>query len=284
MIIAISHFSPEDPALKFRKPPKNVICIGETRERFRSGSCNLYFVKQKPMKTISLIVFLQMSGLLMAQTYPNANDPHFASRGKFTTSVLLSYSTQTPPPAIIADGMYGISNKFSVGVTVGTTGALGILGIKANGILFGRERFKVFSRFICVYYPERNGAFLFDRKDKYVMAWMLTMLTLEGEWKFANGMRVSGGIGVMENHCLDDMKMWFDPKHDHHDINEHGDMEGSLIDVFTTAQAAVSAPLSKRLTLSLEAIAVFHKMKLIEKNEFKVTFPINPYFTFTYAF
>jgi hypothetical protein len=55
------------------------------------------------------------------------------------------------------------------------------------------------------------------------------------------------------------MKMWFDPNHDHHDMH-NGELEGSLIDIFTTLQAGVSTPLSQRLTLKLEAIAVFHKM------------------------
>ena len=74
------------------------------------------------------------------------------------------------------------------------------------------------------------------------MPWFLTMAVIDGEWKLRNRIRINAGIGLMENHCLDDMKMWFDKNHDHHDMGHDGELEGSLIDVFTTLQAGVAVP------------------------------------------
>jgi hypothetical protein len=236
------------------------------------------------MKTASFLLLFFGPHLLLAQPDTFTNDPNFASKGRFNASALVSYSTVSPPPALIVDVTYGVTKRTTIGVTAGTTGALALVGIKANRLLWEASKMKVLLRFISVYYPERDGPFLFDRKDKYVMPWILTMAVIDSEWKLRNGIRINGGIGIMENHCLDDMKMWFNRNHKHHDIDSDGNMHGSLIDIFTTLTAGVSTPLSNRLTLKLEAIAVFHKTRLIHKDEFKVTFPINPYLNFVYAF
>lgn len=236
------------------------------------------------MKTLSLILFMTSAQSLFAQSDAFTNDTNFASKGRINIGALVSYSTQTPPPAMIMDVTYGLTKRTTIGVTVGTTGALAIVGIKANKLLWDAKKMKVLLRFISVYYPERDGPFLFDREEKYVMPWILTMLAVDGEWKLRNGIRINGGFGIMENHCVDDMKMWFNRNHKHHDIDADGNMHGSMIDIFTTIQAGIATPLSKRLTLKLEAIAVFHKMRLIQQNEFKVTFPVNPYLYFAYAF
>ena len=235
------------------------------------------------MKTFLLSVLVFCCLTILAQKKAFDNDPNLARKGGVNIGAIVTYSPQTPPPAFIADITYGISEKTSVGITGGTTGALLLYGIRFNTLIAGSDSRRLLFRFLSVYYPERDGRFLFDRTSKYVMPWFLTMAVLDGELKFKKNVRVNLGVGVMENHCLDDMKMWFDSNHDHHDMH-NGELEGSLIDIFTTLQAGVSAPLSRRLTLKLEAIAVFYKMRLIEANEFKVTFPINPFLNFVYAF
>jgi len=236
------------------------------------------------MKTIFTWLPVLCFQLVLAQKSQFENDPNLARKGRFNVGAIVTYSTATPPPAFIADVSYGISSKTTLGLTGGTTGALALYGIKFNTLIAGSENKRLLFRFLSVYYPERDGRFMFDRQAKYVMPWFLTMAVIDGEWKLKNKIRLNVGIGLMENHCLDDMKMWFDKNHDHHDMGHDGELEGALIDVFTTLQAGVAVPLSQRLTLKFEVIAVFQKMRLINKDEFKVTFPINPFLNFVYAF
>jgi hypothetical protein len=235
------------------------------------------------MKTILASLLVLCFQPVFGQKKQFENDPNFAAKGRFNVGAIVTYSAATPPPAFIADVSYGISNKTTLGITGGTTGALALYGIKFNTLIAGSENKRLLFRFLSVYYPERDGRFMFDRKAKYVMPWFLTMAVIDGEWKLKNRIRLNAGIGLMENHCLDDMKMWFDKNHNHHDMH-NGELEGSLIDVFATLQAGAAFPLSERLTMKLEVIAVFHNMRLIHKDEFKVTFPINPFLNFVYAF
>jgi len=235
------------------------------------------------MKTILLSLLTLCFYHIAAQVKEFDNDPNLPRKRGFNVGAIVTYSTATPPPAVIVDVTYGISKKTAIGITGGTTGALALYGIKFNTLIAGSDTKRLLFRFLSVYYPERDGRFMFDRKSKYVMPWFLTMAVVDGEIKFRNKMRVNLGIGIMENHCRDDMRMWFDPDHDHHDMHD-GELEGSLIDIFTTVQTGVSAPLSTRLTLKLEAIAVFYHARLIEKEEFKVTFPVNPFLNLVYAF
>lgn len=216
------------------------------------------------------------------------NDPHFPVKGRFNSTLLTTYSSVAPPPVLIGDVMYGITNRFSAGFVGGTTGALGLFGIKLNVALYDQSDFKILFRFMSVYYPERNGTFLFDRKDKYMMPWMLSMAVVDAEWKIANKVRWSIGMGLMETHCIEDMKMWFGFEHDHsvhgEDDGHMGELDsGELIDLFNTMQASMSIPLSARLTVRPEVIAVFRGTRLIEKEQWKVTFPINPYLSFIYS-
>ena len=47
------------------------------------------------------------------------------------------------------------------------------------------------------------------------------------------------------------MKMWFKKDHDHHDMGHNGEIEESLIDVFTTLQAGVAVPLSAKTNVEI---------------------------------
>lgn len=118
------------------------------------------------------------------------------------------------------------------------------------------------------------------------MPWMLSMALVDAEWKATKGIRWSLGMGLLETHCVEDMKMWFGHEHHHDHIDGHvGETDsGSLIDVFNTVQGSLATPLSKRITLRLEVIAVFRGAELIEKGQWKVIFPVNPYLGIIYSF
>jgi len=245
------------------------------------------------MKT-SIIFLLLISTRISVAQYSDSlqlfnHDPHFPAKGRFNGTLLSTYSSVSPPPVLIGDVMYGITNRFAMGMVGGTTGSLGLYGIKLNAALYEQTNFKVLFRFMSVYYPERDGMFLFDKDDEYVMPWMLSMALVDAEWRTKNGIRWSVGMGLMETHCIEDMKMWFGIEHDHSmhvdDDGHVGEVDsGSLIDIFNTVQFSVSLPISKRFTLRPEVIAVFRGTDLIEKGQWKVTFPVNPYLSLTYSF
>ena len=241
------------------------------------------------MKTLVASVLLMTAVTCFAQFEGKfRNDPHIPARRNFSGSLLTTYSSANPPPILIGDVMYGISDRFSLGITGGTTGSLALYGIKLNASVFQREYFRVLFRFTSIYYPERNGTFLFDKNELYVMPWMLSMAVTDAEFRSKKGMRWTIGMGLLETHCINDMKMWFGMPHDHSHHAEDGHMgeleSGELIDVFNTIQGSVSIPLSKRFTLRTEVIAVFRGTELIEKGQWKVGFPINPYISVTYSF
>jgi len=91
------------------------------------------------MKTISTCMLVLCFQLVLAQKNHFANDPNLATKGRFNVGAIVTYSTATPPPAFIADVSYGISNKTSIGITGGTTGALALYGIKFNTLIAGSE-------------------------------------------------------------------------------------------------------------------------------------------------
>lgn len=244
------------------------------------------------MKAPILILLFLAAQVAVAQTLYSKrfkNDPHFPAKGRFNGTLLTTYSSVSPPPVLIGDVMFGVTNRFSVGMVGGTTGSLGLYGLKVNAALLEQKNFKVLFRFMSVYYPERDGMFLFDQDDEYVMPWMLSMAVMDAEWRLPNGLRWSLGMGLKETHCINDMKMWFGMEHDHSlHAEEDGHVgavdSGALIDVFNTVQASVSIPLSKRATLRPEVIAVFRGTELIDKGQWKVTFPVNPYLSLCYSF
>ncbi|HEY0739978.1 MAG TPA: hypothetical protein VGD40_00900, partial [Chryseosolibacter sp.] len=183
------------------------------------------------MKTLIAIAFVACSNLVHAQE--RVHDPYFPAKRHWNVGVLLTYSPVTPPPAIIADVAYGVTPGFSLGVVGGTTGALGLYGMKLNAQVYRGKQVRMLFRMLSVYYPERNGPFLFDRSNKYVMPWMLSMAVADLEWRSKTNFRYSFGAGALETHCIDDMKMWFNPKHDHHALADDGEMgDEKLIDVF----------------------------------------------------
>ncbi|MDZ4715859.1 MAG: hypothetical protein SH819_10365 [Cytophagales bacterium] len=228
----------------------------------------------------AVVIILLVAGLARAQENPgkiqNQNDPHFPATHKLNAGIITTYTGSTPPPVLIADVNYGISNRFSVGIIGGTTGTMALVGVKLNAVLYQQEKFRSIFRMVSVYYPERNGTFLFDNENRYVMPWMFTFGVVDGEWKSNNGTRWSIGMGLLETHCVEDMAMWFG----HLGGHEH---EGSLIEMFNTVQASASIPVSSRITIRPELIVVMRGLRVINLHEFKVN-PVAPYLNIVYSF
>lgn len=66
----------------------------------------------------------------------NDYDPFIPGKGKFNTSLLTTFTGTTPPPVLIADLTYGLSKKTAMGLVVGTTGTLALMGIKLNTVIY----------------------------------------------------------------------------------------------------------------------------------------------------
>ena len=210
-----------------------------------------------------------------------ANDPYFPSAGKFTAGVITTYSNVSPPPALIADVTYGVSQKTAIGLMGGTTGSLALVGLKVNTIIAqAGEHFRTNFRFATIYYPGRDGKFLFDRTNRSVMPWMLSMAMIDAEWRTNKGIRWNLGIGGMETHCVDGMMHLLTGKR----TSEEDEEKELPLDLFNTVQGSFSVPVSKRLTFRLEVICAMKGSRLIESREYKVSSPINPYIQFVYAF
>lgn len=222
------------------------------------------------MKAIIFIFFMGIASQIPAQIgktpEPRFNDPHFPARHQVNGGLITTYSGETPPPVLIADVTYGITEKLALGIVGGTTGAIGLYGVKFNAVLVQHNEFRFLFRMTGIYYPERNGKFLFDNEDKHVMPWMLSMWVVDAEWKTRKDIRWSFGIGAMETHCVREMKKWFN------------------YDLFNTFHGSVSIPVSRRLIIRPEVIAVLKDWALIENGAFKVKFPVNPYVNIVYRF
>lgn len=205
----------------------------------------------------------------------NQHDVDFPGRRKFNAGVMSTYTPITPPPALVGDVTYGISERLSFGVLGGTTGAQSLAGVKMNSVLFQRNNFQVIYRMVIIYYPGREGRYMFDKSEKSIMPWMLSMAVLDAAWKTKKGIRWSLGMGLLETHCVEGVKQYFWGVSDQEKV--------SPFEVFHTLQGSVSIPLSKKLTFRPEIIAVMKNAHLIRTGEFKV-FPINPFLKVIYTF
>jgi hypothetical protein len=226
-------------------------------------------------KTLALIIIV--SNWAVAQN----NDTHFPGRGKFNTGIITTYNSFAPPPVLIGDVTYGVTNKVSLGIIGGTQGSLALLGPKVNVLLAQpSNHFRYLFRFFSVYYFERNGQFLFDRSSRQVMPWILSMATFDCEWKTPKGIRWSLGMGGFETHCVDGMMSMLSGRKETAEDKEH-DLP---LELFNTVQASASFPVTKKLTLRIETIFAMKGYQLIKAGEFKVASPINPFVNFTYTF
>jgi hypothetical protein len=225
---------------------------------------------------ISALFFKSLQAQNIRPKLSNSHDdPNFPAAGGFNAGLLTTYTNATPPPAIIADATYGLTSKVGIGIMAGTTGALAVTGIKINAVLLQLNEFKISSRTVIVYYPERNGKFLFDRAQKVVMPWMLSMTVVDGERSTRNGLRYSLGVGLLETHCVEGMKKYF-----------WGSSEESKVvpfEFFQTIQGSIAVPLSKKVIFRPEVILIMKDWDLIQRDVFRVS-PVNPYLKFIYTF
>ncbi len=220
--------------------------------------------------------FIQLNHCLAQENAKNTDDPFFPAKGKFNTGLLTTYTGKTPPPVLIMDLTYGISRKTAMGVVGGTTGTLALMGIKLNTVLYEYNNFRAVFKMNMIYYPGRDGTFLFDREIKHVMPWMFTSGIVNAEWKTKKNIRWSVGMGALETHCIDGMINFIQGT-----VEKEG-KEDLPFEIFTTGYAGVSIPLSHRLTLRPEVILIMKDFQLIPSNQFKVS-PFNPYINLTYT-
>lgn len=205
------------------------------------------------------------------------NDPYFPAKSRFQAGLITTYrGPSVPAPVAIGEFTYGFGKKFSMGIVGGTTGTLSLAGLRLAGNFYQKNNFRLLGHLSIIYYPERNGTYLFDQSHKEVMPWMLSMGFLDAEWKLRNGVRLSGGMGLLETHCIDGMmSLLFGAESDEDDEAE--------FQFFNTMRASVAIPLSKRLTLQPEAIAVMNGFKIVPQNVEKIA-PLYLYLHLVYTF
>lgn len=224
------------------------------------------------MKTIVSIIL----ALALHSSFAQNADPLFPAVGKFNVGFISTY-TGNPPPVAIVDVTYGISKKFSLGIVGGTTGELALMGLRINTALYQKENFRIQLRWNGIYYPERNGTFLFDKSIKHVMPWMFTMGIVDAEWKKSKGTRWTVGIGYLETHCIDGMLKLMRLRND--------DGEADLdFELYNVVHGGVSIPLSKKLFIRPEVIVVMKGFEFAPKNDESKVSPLNPFLNFVYVF
>jgi hypothetical protein len=208
------------------------------------------------------------------------NDPYFPARHRFSAGLITTYrGSSIPAPVAIGEITYGVNNRFSVGVVGGTIGTLGLVGVRLAGNFYQKNNFRLLGHISIIYYPERNGTFLFDSSSKHVMPWILSMGFLDAEWKLKGGIRLSAGMGLLETHCVDGMMDLFSG---HTDSAEEKKKELPF-ELYNAVRTSVSIPLSKRFTLQPEAITVMKGARIVSAGERKVA-PLYLYLHLVYTF
>jgi hypothetical protein len=220
------------------------------------------------------VIAAHAQGVIIAQQ-ENPHDGDFPGKKRFNVGLMGTYTPVTPPPALVGDVTYGMSDRLSIGILGGTTGAQSLGGAKINALLLQRNNFRMVYRMVIIYYPGREGAYMFDTSDKSIMPWMLSMAVCDATWKTGKGIRWSLGMGVLETHCIEGMKKYFWGVSDEAKV--------SPFELFHTLQGSVSIPVSNRLTFRPEVIAVMKDAHLIKTGDFKV-FPVNPFLKVIYTF
>ncbi len=230
------------------------------------------------MKTIMIaIMMMQLFQPAIAQVRKYNNDPYLPGKHNFSAGLITTYrGSSIAAPVLIVDLTYGVSRRTSLGLVGGTTGTLTVIAGKLATSFLERDNFRMLYRMSIIYYPERDGTYLFDQSKQQVMPWMLTMGFLDAEWKTKSGIRWAIGAGLLETHCIDGMMSFL--------RGEFEEEEGELpFEWFTTIQSSVSLPLSKKFTLRPEVITVFQGTSLVSGDQHKVA-PLNIYVNLVYNF
>jgi hypothetical protein len=183
----------------------------------------------------------------------------------------------------IAEYTYGFSNKFSAGILVGRTPIVPGYGIRIKGILYQKnDNFRVTAKTPILYYPAT--------KDLGAEPWVLAWPTINTEWKFDSGIRVTAGAGIVAAACLNSLLGLEDEHHHipentqtseidhseghHHSTGEHHSPEslmsvmpsaGFMGDVWNTIQTSVSIPIGNQFLFQSEIALVFDGTSLADK-------------------
>ncbi|HRI80489.1 MAG TPA: hypothetical protein PLR06_13230 [Cyclobacteriaceae bacterium] len=225
--------------------------------------------------TLALAFTHHLNSSLAQSTAKNDFDPFILTKGKFNAGLLTTYTGTTPPPILIGDLTYGLSRKTSMGLMAGTIGTQSLMGLKLNTVIYSQNNFRVLFKMNMVYYPGRDGTYLFDTSIKQIMPWMFTLGIVNAEWKTKNNVRWSAGLGGLETHCIDGMMHFLQG------TTEEEDDEDLPFEMFMTGYFGVSLPLSSRLTLRPEVVLVMKDFQLISTDKFKIS-PVTPYVNLTW--
>ncbi len=206
------------------------------------------------------------------------NDPYLPYKHKFNAGLITTYrGSAVAAPVLIGEVNYGVSNRVALGVVGGTTGTFSLIAVKLAAGLYQKENFRLLYRMSIIYYPERNGTFLFDKTKQNIMPWMLSMGLVDAEWKMKNGIRWSVGMGLLETHCVDGMMNLVFGRPIEKEEDE------LPFELFNTVQTSISIPLSRKLILRPETILNFQGTKLVASHIHKVA-PVTIYLNLVYTF
>lgn len=187
------------------------------------------------------------------QTILKMNDPLFPGRGKS----MLTLATGIPYLGI-GEYAYGFSNRFSAGLIFGRTPFVNGYGIRLRLILIQKEESFRFSLRAPIFYyqgDEKVG------KEPWALGW----LTGTAEWKLQNGIRLSGGLGMVGTECIDDIFGFLGTEHEHeesHETAEEHVEEGGMGKIWNTVHIGFSCPIAKRIVFQSEVSLVADGWKI----------------------
>lgn len=224
---------------------------------------------------IVMLIVLLIQDVRAQEAERFQNDPFLPAKHQFNAGIFTSYrGSSIPAPVLIGEVSYGLTSRFSIGLVGGTIGTQALVGIRMAASVYQKEKFRLLYRMSILYYPGRDGTFIFDNSNQHVMPWILGMGFLDAEWRTEKGIRWSIGMGFLESHCADGMmNMLFG-----------SEAEANLgLEVFNTIQGGAAIPLSKRFTLRPEAIVAFEGTQIVSGENHKVG-PLYLYVHLAYSF
>ncbi|HTR81678.1 MAG TPA: hypothetical protein VMM58_08610 [Bacteroidota bacterium] len=196
---------------------------------------------KKLIGTVFAIAFA-VCHTMFSQPISSEHDDHlFAADG----GSMVTVSTGIPYIGI-AEYAYGISDRFSVGVMVGTTPNVEGYGVRARAIIAQpSDDVRFYFRVPAFYYPHT--------KDLGGDPWVLTWPVLSAEWRLNSGTRISAGAGAVVASCFDSFirKIGLGSKESE---NEEMIMGG----IWNTFHAGVAFPVSRDVMVQAEGSTVMH--------------------------
>jgi len=211
-------------------------------------------ISQIKKQAASLTIFCVAVLFVIEPVGAQVNGDHlFPNRGKSMITVATGI-----PYIGVAEYAYGFSDRFSVGIVVGSTPIGPGYGMRVRGILHQKnETFRVYAKSTILYYPKNIEL----GKEPWVLAWP----SISGEWKLDSGKRWSIGGGVVAASCIDVLLGRENNEHSHatnvaegHHAAEDEVMSG----VWNTVHAGLAIPLSDKMMFHSEASLVMDGLKI----------------------